>query len=192
MRFEIVNQLRPLRRAHLAVLGLAGLLASLLAPPGHAQVTSAEEDALKAAFVYNFMTFTEWPVAAFATDQAPFVLCVAGTTSLGQAFDALAGKAIRGRPIAVQRIASLETARQCQVLYLENVDTRTAGFLASSLGGASVLTVSDSEEFALNGGIITLLKNNNRIAFEINVDAAARAGLKLSSKLLSLAKIVRR
>ncbi len=177
----------PTRRRRGLLAGFAALLLAATALPVQAQFVTADEDAVKVAFLYNFMNFTEWPAAAFPTPQQPFTLCVVATPSLGRALEALKTKSLNGRPIAVRALAPGESGAACQMIYVEESDVKAARRIIESPAAATALTVSG---FPQQGAIITLVRSNNRMAFEINVEAAARAGLKFSSKLLNLAKIV--
>jgi hypothetical protein len=170
-----------------AAMGVLALIASSPLRPAIAQFVTADEDSLKVAFLYNFMNFTEWPTAAFPGPQEPFSLCISAPASLNRAVDGLASKTLNGRPIVIRHIGAADQAWRCQILYVEESDVKTARRILETFGGQAVLTVSG---YAQQGSIITLVRSNNRFAFEINVEAATRAGLRFSSKLLNLAKIV--
>ncbi|MBI1776245.1 MAG: YfiR family protein [Proteobacteria bacterium] len=170
-------------------------LALVLLPPtsGWAQAAGVDENALKAAFLYNFITFTEWPHQKLQpNDDAPFRLCVYGQDALGAALRALEAKTVNGRSLSTARVGSTAEAHKCNLLYIENFDGRPAEAMLSELSADGVLTVGEEARFAELGGIIALVKRNNRVAFVINMDAASRAGLKFSSKLLSLATVIQR
>lgn len=169
-------------------------LASVFAAPRSACAQSAaSEAAVKAAFVYNFAKFTQWPGAAFGGAQAPLVLCVPAMleSALAQAFGAVDGKSAQGRTIRVRRVARGDELASCHIVYVSDSDARRGVEALRSLGGRPVLTVSDAEGFAETGGMIGLVYVEDRIQFEINVEATEHAGLKLSSQLLRLARIVK-
>ena len=177
--------------------GAAPALAALalilgLASEAHAQ-SAASEAAVKAAFVYNFAKFTSWPSASFATGQSPLVLCVIGTleAALAQAFDSVDGKTAQARPIRLKRAPKRDELASCHILYIADGDTRRPADLVRPLAQRAVLTVSDAEGFAEGGGMIGLVHVEDRIQFEINVEATQHAGLTLSSQLLRLARIVK-
>lgn len=173
----------------IAVLASGGPGARLLSAPLAAAAEISREYLIKAAFLYNFAKFTEWPAAAFAAADAPLTICVLGEDPFGAALDAINGKEIRGRTVATRRLSDTTAAAECHVIFISvSEQTRLAGIL-ESLRDRPVLTVADMPEFARTGGIINLKTNNeDRIRFDINVGRAQQAGLRMSSKLLSLAE----
>ena len=164
-------------------------------PPAAAAETETETETsreylIKAAFLYNFAKFTEWPAGSFPDSAAPLDVCVFGEDPFGGALESIAGKTIRGRRVAVHRVASIEAGAACHLLFISASEaTRLAGIL-ESLRGRPVLTIAEMPGFARSGGIINLKTNpDDRIRFEINAGIAKRVGLRLSSKLLNLAEI---
>jgi hypothetical protein len=169
---------------------LAALLAAALvwAVPARAGAERATEAAVKAAFVYNFTKFIEWPAVAFAGAQAPIVLCVSSDTeNMVTALSALEGKAAQGRLIAVRTGVPAHQPEGCHALFVGAEGAKAALGAAHSLQG--LLTISDARDFASAGGVIGLFAEGDRIRFEINPQAAQRAGLKVSAQLLKLAKV---
>ncbi len=170
-----------------------GLLFTLLLyinSPGQAEDRQTSEYNIKAAFLYNFSSFINWP------EQSPrhndeFELCVVGNDPFGKALDTISGKSVHGSLLTIRRLSSAETSDTCKLIYISKSEAGRYALLLSQIQARPVLTVSDIEEFAVNGGIIRFKLVGNKIRFEINVDAAERAGLKVSSRLLSLATIVR-
>jgi hypothetical protein len=149
---------------------------------------TASEPALKAAFLYNFARFAEWPADAAA---GPLTICVLGDAALADALDGtVKGRTIDSRQVAVSRVKP-DGIRACHVLYLTGVDPQRARQIIDELKNAPVLTVSDSELFAINGGIAGLFVEQGKMRFAINVEAAQHARLRISSRLLTLAKIVK-
>lgn len=164
---------------------LTGALA-VLCNAGAATADPPSEAAVKAAFVYNFAKFVEWPANASANNA--ITLCVAGTRpELAASLAELAGKAVQGRSLAVKNNANAADLGTCQVLYLGS-DARALAGVAR--GRAGLLTVSDMPGFAQSGGMIGLFSERDRIRFEINPRSADAAGLKVSSQLMKLAKVV--
>jgi hypothetical protein len=158
-----------------------------LGSPAWAQ--SASEPVLKAAFIYNFAMFAEWPADAAPAD--PLTVCVFGDTAIADALDeTVKGRTVDGRKTAVVRVKP-EGFRGCHVLYLAGLDTKRAQAIIDDLKGVPVLTVGDREQFAQSGGIAGLFVEHGRMRFAINVEAAQRGRLRISSRLLSLAKIVK-
>ena len=146
---------------------------------------------VKAAFLFNFARFTDWPAHAFQVPVTPVRFCVLGRDPFGAALDAIAAKAIRGRSIAVSRLGSAQEAARCHVLFISESEKRRLAEILASVRDLPVLTVADMAAFARSGGIINLKTVQNKIRFEVNLAAARRAGLRLSSRFLSLATIVR-
>jgi hypothetical protein len=144
---------------------------------------------VKAAFLLNFTKFAEWPLSAFANAQAPLEICILGKDPFGHVLDDVAqGEVVSGRKIQVRRILEPPTAQSCQVLFVDPAvkDMRKV------LGGLAptVLTVSEGERFIADGGVIALVVDNRRVRFDINQTAADNRAVKLSSKLLSVARSV--
>jgi hypothetical protein len=150
---------------------------------------SAPESALKAAFLYNFAKFAEWPADAPSAD--PLTVCVFGDSAIADALDqTVKGRTVDGRKTVVVRVKP-EGFRGCHVLYLAGLDTKHTQAVIDDLKGAPVLTVGDREQFAQSGGVAGLFVEQGRMRFAINVEAAQRGRLRISSRLLSLAKIVK-
>lgn len=148
-----------------------------------------EEYAVKALFLYNFAKFIEWPGGMPA---GPICIGILGDDPFGELLDeAVSGKAVNGRPFLIKRLKSDPDARQCHLVFVNIADKKHLRSLLDSLKQSGVVTVGDTRGFAEAGGMINFLVVNDRVRFEINLDAASAAGLKFSSKLLSLAKIVR-
>jgi hypothetical protein len=154
-----------------------------------AQTPTASDVAVKAAFVYNFAKFAEWPTRAA---HAPIIVCVVGDDAIAAALvDTVRGKNINGHALEIWRPQEGTTWRTCSVLFIAAAESRQS---ASDLGGIRtmpILTVSDGKGFSQAGGIIELYVEGGRMRFAINVDAAERSGLQLSSRLLGLAKVIR-
>jgi hypothetical protein len=157
------------------------LAAALCAAPGaQAQQAAAEED-LKAAIVFNFALFTQWPSEAFGRPDEPLVLCFAGE-AVARAFGSFAGKRMHGRPVSVRPAGAAPDG--CHLVYWHG------GKAPPPPRRAGLLTVSDTPGFAAAGGVIEMSLQQANVAFEVNRDAARAARLVISSKLLRLAKRV--
>ena len=154
---------------------------------GAAMAAPVPEHELKAAFVFNFAVFTDWPLEALA-GGAPLSLCASAGTPLFGALSQLNDKLVNGHRIAVRQWA--DTPRACHVLVLERADRERWPQLKRELAGASVLTVSDDAAPAGEGAIIALALHDKRIGFAVDMAAARAARLTLSSKLLRLARSV--
>jgi hypothetical protein len=155
-----------------------------------AESPQANEYQVKTAFVYNFFKFVSWPQDALPSPEAGLTLCVMGSDPLGNALESLNGKTVKDRKLQVKRIRKKEEANSCQALYIcKSEQSRTESTLRGIKG--HILTIGDMKNFASSGGIINFVIVSNRVSFEINTDAAARAEIQISSQLLKLAKIVR-
>lgn len=150
--------------------------------------TPVSEYSLKAVFLFNFAKFVEWPPQAFADPHDPFVICVLGGNPFGAALDdAVRGKTVASRPIAIRQVSSDQQARTCQILFVSASEHKRMHGLLEALRNCCVLTVGDTEDFTANGGIVRFKMKDERVRIEIDADAAARANLRISSRLLSLA-----
>lgn len=165
------------------------LLLALLALPVSAQEAPPLEYELKAAFLYNFVKFVDWPQDAFAGPRSPLTICVYGDDPFGSSLDgAVHGESLGERSLLVQRPAVLEELRDCRVLFVSRSERQRLPEVLSEVEGAPVLTVSDTDGFLRAGGIINFVLEDNKVRFLINQDAAERSRLRISSKLLRLAK----
>jgi hypothetical protein len=168
-------------------LGLS-LILLLGAGRGRAQESQPTEYQLKAAFLFNFAKFIEWPPQAFAASSSPLVLGVLGTNSFGGDFDKiLRGKALNDRPLVVREVLPPERGTNCHILFISASHKPRLPEILKGLRGSSVLTVGETDGFIEAGGMINFVPEGNKIRFQINDTAAKQAGLKISSKLLSLA-----
>jgi hypothetical protein len=157
-----------------------------------AQAERVSEYQVKAAFLYNFAKFVEWPDAPSTNGRDPILLCVAGRDPFGKILEqTILGKTANGHPFMIKLFKKDEDASGCHILFTDSSDETYIRSLFDRLKGSSVLTVGETGKFLRLGGIINFTLEENRVRFEINVDAAERARLKISSKLLSVAKVVR-
>ncbi len=165
---------------------LGGLLACCIPGSARAEGGHLDEQRVKAAFVYNFARFTVWP----AHDSSAFRLCIIGDVFSTEAFDALNGKSVHDKPVEIIHIDAPTVSDGCDLLYISGSHAARLDELVSQFGGQPVLTVSSIDGFIDHGGIIGFRIIDNKVRFEINVSAATRAGLSISSRLLSLASRV--
>lgn len=169
-----------LRRLLLLILALAAL-------PAAAQPVPEYE--LKAAFVYNFVQFTEWPADSSWYSSPTLNLCVAASSPLSSALYALNDRMVKGKRLAVSFVGSFDALPSCHVLFLDAADKPRLARIKQSLAGAAVLTVSDDSDIIRDGVVIGLgLLGNNRMSFEVNLQAMRQARLAISSKLLRLSQ----
>lgn len=143
---------------------------------------------VKAGFLYNFALFVEWPVPP--RSDAPLVIGVLGDEALLPALKQIEGRLANGRPIAVRALDDSDDPAKCAVLYIGSAEDRRAALSLSRVGTAPVLTVGESARFTQIGGIVRLYTDDGRLRFEINVTRSHRAGIRISSKLLGLARVV--
>jgi YfiR/HmsC-like len=147
----------------------------------------------KVSFLLDVANFVDWPTSAFGDRQSPFTVCVIGPNPFGRTLDDnLLGKQIDYRSVEVDYLNSADTLtlNRCQIAFISSAEKQRFAEIIANFRGTSALLVGDGEGFAASGGMIELRSENNHIRFEINRDAASRANLQLSSKLLALAEIV--
>ncbi|MEO8678522.1 MAG: YfiR family protein [Vicinamibacterales bacterium] len=155
--------------------------------PLSAVAQDVTEPALKAAFIYNFVRFTEWPDVLAAS--APFVICVPGDAAVGDELErTVKGRELAGHRIVVSQSPAADQKRECHALYLSGVRANQAAQLISGLRDIPVLTISDIDGFTAVGGIVQFFFERGRLRFGIRIESAQQARLKISSKLLVLAK----
>jgi hypothetical protein len=172
--------------------GLVGALIVLLASPLPiaAAVDVAPDVAVKAAFLYNFAKFAEWPALAAG---APLVICVVGDDRLAAAMvETVRGQVLGGHALEVAQSREPAQWRSCHLLFIADAEVRHAAAGLEALKSLPVLTISDGKDFARATGVTELFIEAGRMRFAINLDAADSSGLHLSSRLLGLAKIVRK
>jgi hypothetical protein len=179
-------------RGPLWVLGLGlFLLGGLGAEPRHAPVSKEYE--LKAAFLYNFTKFVEWPSPRFPDTTAPIVLGVLGSSPFGDALEKIVrDRKVNGRGIAIRYFDSVRDAHAAHVVFIGAGEEKLLGPQLEPLLRGGVLVVGESRELAARGAIVTFTMAEDKVRFEIDLLAAERAGLKISSQLLKLATHVRR
>ena len=146
---------------------------------------------VKAAYLFNFLKFVEYPEDSFSDPLAPIVIGVVGDDLFGAALtQVVIGKTVQGRDIVIRNYRDTESLRGAHILFIGPWERKKLPQILSSLHGSTVLTVADMDGFLEAGGMIQFLPENDRVRFAINTDATSRARLKLSSKLMSLAKVV--
>lgn len=157
--------------------------------PGPTVAQTELEYQVKAAFLLNFAKFVEWPSSAFADADSPVAICILGKDPFGRTIDDLVqGEVANGRKLMVRRTSQLPPPQACQVVFAE-ASTKDVAKTLNGLG-RGVLTVGEGGSFLRDGGIIAFVIENRRVRFDINQTAAEGAALKLSSKLLSVARSI--
>jgi YfiR/HmsC-like len=182
-----MNFIFKLRRLFAAV-----LIGQLFALSGQFTARAQTEYQVKAAFLYNFGKFVQWPTNAFASSNAPLVIGVFGANPFNNDLDDIVrGRNIAGHPVVVKQIAFFSDLKDCHILFICASERDRLGGVLHELDGRSVLTVTenqDPDQFSKSGAMINFITEDKKIHFEINDAAAERVGLKISSKLLMLAE----
>ena len=163
-----------------------------LCSPARAQGEVNSEYRLKLAFLYNFAQFVQWPADAFRDSGAPLTICVAGDNPFqGDIQQSLRGRTVAGHPVEVKNLNPHEDLRGCQMIFVRAAEMKANPGILAGARRSSTLTVGEAKGFAERGGIINLMREENKLRFEVNIDAAAQTRLRISSKLLALAKIIK-
>lgn len=172
--------------------GLGLLLAAALYMPA---ALSAENEALeyrvKAAFLFNFTKFVEWPATAFPNASTPLTICVLGNDPFGTMLDeTVRGKNVNNRMLVVRRIAQVADSRDCRVLFISDSERLRLRDITRALQDQPILTIGETQDFTDARGMIRFVIVNGKVRFIVNRGATEQAHLALSSKLLSVAEAV--
>ncbi len=155
------------------------------------QSQEISEYEIKAAFLYNFAKFVEWPDELFLDPDAPFVFGVLGNEAFGQVLEqTIGGKYIQGRRLEIDRFQQCEEIEYCHILFIALSGNECIEEIVEKVNRLGVLTVGDMEGFAERGGVVNFFMKENKVRLCINPDAAEQANLKISSKLLNVSQIV--
>lgn len=176
-----------------AKFGAKHLVAAVLAlacRPIFVQAQAPSEYQVKAAFLFNFAKFVEWPAAAFRNGQSPITICVIGDDPFGPLIDeTVKGQSFANRSFSVRRIKQIPRDDTCQIVFVGAAEqARTE--VGAAIRALPILTVGEDDTTSESSGIINFIIEEQKVRFDINLDAAERAGIKISSKLLKLAKRV--
>lgn len=183
-RSKTNKQLRVLLRAVLVVVCLAflSLRSAWAIEPG-----GLSENEVKAAYLYNFAKFVDWPSTAFPRENTPLIICIVGTSQLNEVIESLSGKTVRSHRLVIRHFSRIEDLSECHILFINSSVKTPLSQLITSAAARSILTVSDSKGFAAAGGVIEFMPVGGKIRFQINNRAAQLATLQVSSHLLRLA-----
>ncbi len=152
---------------------------------------SPSEYQLKAAFIYNFLQFVEWPAETLQTPGSPIILEILGDDPFGAEIDkAFQNKTVNGHPVVIQRHKIFDSHRLCHVVFICKSERDRSPQIVENIGNRSIFSIGDFEDFADRGGVVNFLNEEGKLRFEINLAAVKRARLQVSSKLLRLARIV--
>jgi YfiR/HmsC-like len=181
-----------LRRLTILIVALSFSLS--WAPGALAQDRDSSEYLIKAGFIFNFAKFVDWPPATFAQPDSPIVIGILGTDPFGAIIDQIVqDKKIGGRGFVVKRLkwgTDLKDLKECKILFVGASERVHIDELVQIVKGLPILTVGETPGFAERGGVIRLVLEDNKVRFEVNVEAARQAGLTISSRLLTLARII--
>ena len=169
------------------------LIFGLQARAQNFDAAGSSEYLVKAGFIYNFAKLVEWPAATFTSPGEAIVIGVLGSDSFATTLERVVdGKKIELRPFTVKRLKSAKDSKDCacHMLFIASAESPHSDEVLQLLKGTSVLTIAETPGFSKQGGIINFVLEDSKVRFEVNVDAAKHAGLNISSRLLSLAKIV--
>jgi len=156
----------------------------------NAQTRPSLENQVKAAFLFNFTRFVSWPSSCFRSPDAPFVIGIAGTDPFGNYLDELVqGERVGSHPIRIERYTDVEDISNCQIVYIDASDPPMIKDILSEAWHKSILTVSDADSFTKMGGIVHFFNDDNKVKIGINIAAARRSQLEISTKLLRVAKV---
>jgi hypothetical protein len=179
------------RLPRLAAIATAWALLGVSNP--HTPASTPTEYEVKAAYLYNFGRFVQWPARATAAEGRYFTICVLGDDPFGPVLNAtIADETIDGKTVVAKRISAPQQAANCRILFISSSEDRQLKEILIALAKASVLTVSDMPQFARRGGMVQLILDGNKVRFEVNLSSAERAGLIFSSQLLKLAVSIRK
>jgi hypothetical protein len=190
---------KPARRkpgCALSLWRLAALAGTLLlhGPAGAAGApTATKEYQIKAAFLYNFTKFVEWPADRFADATSPIVIGVLGKNPFGDELEKIvSGRTVNGRSITIVQLQTAAEIRPVHAVFVADGEESLVGKQISPLASAGVLLVGESDRFLGLGGTVRFTNVDDKVRFEINMAAAEQGGLKVSAQLQKLAAIVRR
>ena len=172
-------------------IGVTGHLLSQGAVPARSGAEPSLEYQVKAAYLLNFTRYVDWPSQSFDAPGAPLTICVLGRDPFGPVLDkTVLGRTTHGRPVSVRRVSTGREAAACHLVFIGGETWRTQRDLLGTLRSLGLLTVGESPEFAQEGGVIGFTIQNETVRFVVNAKARDRAGLRISSRMLSLAAAV--
>lgn len=178
-------------KSHRGLGALAAVVLLLLLTSVSARSEAVDATRVKAAFLYNFAKFVQWPEQALA-EGAPLELCVIGDATTHERIrSTVEGKQARGHPVRARSVPGAEATGGCHMVYATAASGVSPAALAAAVAGRSVLTIGETEGFTQRGGVIRLLEEGGKLRFAVNPSVAERAGLGISSRLLKLARVVR-
>lgn len=186
----LINSILRLARAAVAIAMIGAAMSRSLA--GEPEKTPADlELKIKAVLVLKLINYVEWPASAFATNNGTFRIGILGDDPFGKLLDeVMAGESPHGRLIEIQRAATPNALENCQLILITTDDKNRSHENCSYFRGKPVLTVGETDQFARKGGMVGFVREKNNVRFEINLEACQAAGLNVSSRLASIARVV--
>jgi len=183
-----------MRRSRLTVAVLLCLSLALGANAQSSDSAASSEYLIKAGFIYNFAQLVQWPSVVFSQADSPIVIGILGTDPFGTTIDRVVeNKKLDGRNLVVKRLKwgkDLKDLKDCNILFVSSSEKEHIPDLFNMVKWLPILTIGETPGFATRGGIINLTLQDNKVRFEVNIEAAKRANLNISSRLLALARIV--
>lgn len=156
--------------------------------PSQGETDSSREYLVKAAFVYNFAKFVQWPEGSFTHSGAPIIITILGKDPFGSALKTLENKTVRGHPLQIHKIRQIDELKDTHILFVAQSEHQRTSAIIAKIDGWPVLTVSDMDDFTQQGGSIQFYTKKSKIRFDINSTAVYQNGLRISSQLLQLAQ----
>jgi hypothetical protein len=175
----------------IARLARFSLLALAFVVPMPATAQEASESAVKAALLYKFASYVEWPVDAFPSAAAPLVIAAMGADDVATELEQLAkGRSVNNRPIQVRRVGDGESLAGSHIVFVGQREAARIGTLARLARPLFILLVSDASQGLENGSVINFVSIGDRLGFEVSIDAAEQSSLRISSRMLAVARRV--
>lgn len=174
------------RRLLLVLIGVLAILLCSLPDQGDAEKPT-DEYSLKAAFIFNFAKFVDWPESAFRR-KGEFCIGTLGRTPLDRGLAELSGRSLHGRTVVIHQLNGYEEAAQCQVLFISRAQMVRVERILDSVKDLPILTIADPDDFCRRGGMLSLEMSHERFVFDVNLHEMQRVGLKPYSQLLKLAR----
>jgi len=179
----------------LTMAGAALIVCSVLlasSSPAHAQISSTEEYRLKFAFLFNIAKFVDWPADSFPSPQAPLNICIVGRDPFDTDLELqVTERAVNGHPYMIRTLRASDDLAACHIIFLPAGSASSLPEILKQVGSSGAITVGESAGFASRGGTVNFVVEGSRLRFEVNLHASQRARFRISSRLLSLARIVR-
>lgn len=156
-----------------------------------AEQKKLDEYKVKAAYLYNFAKFVTWPEDTFKDPSLPLGICIFGDDPFGDAIDVIKDKNVKGKKLEIKQSSGKSELMGCHILFISPSENKNLSGILKNIKNKHMLTVSDMNKFAHRGGMINLKQVKDKIRLEINHEAAKQSGLKVSSKLLKIAKVIK-